>query len=345
MEEQNRIIGSQEEAGFNISWSAIIAGVVTFIAMLLTFSLIGSAIGFGTIEPTSAKPLDGVGTGLLLWTVVSFVISLGAAGFVAGLTSRRLGFIHGFLTWATGVIAFVAVLSFMTAGAFSAVGSTLSSVFSVAGQGAETVTSGSGELIASGFDNIIGQVEEVDTKELENQTTQILEDTDIPELQPNYINNQLKEASTEIQDAGKEIVLNPEEAEQILQNTVDSLEQRARTIAEAADRDAIANAVSENTDLTQEEAEEATDNIYQGLQNASAEAEVELEKASQRITEAQAEIDQTIEEARVQADELAAATSKASIWGFIALLLGMIVTSFAGFWASNLTTSMDEERV
>lgn len=345
MEEKNRIIRRQEEAGFNISWGAIIAGVVTFIAMLLTFSLIGSAIGFGTVEATSAKPLDGVGTGLLVWTLVSFVLSLGAAGFVAGLTARRLGFIHGFLTWATGVIAFVAVLSFMTVGAFSAVGSTLSSVFSVAGQGVETVTSGSGELIASGFDEIVGQVEEVDTNELQNQTTQILEDTDIPELQPNYINGQLKEASAEIQNAGKEIVLNPEDAEEILQNTLDSLEERAATIADAADREAIANAVNENTDLTQAEAEEATDNIYQGLQNASAEAEMELEMVSQRITKAQIEIDQTIEEARVQADELADATAKASIWGFVALLLGMIVTSFAGFWASNLTTTMDEEGV
>lgn len=313
--------------------------------MLLTFSLIGSAIGFGTVEITSAKPLDGVGTGLLVWTVISFVLSLGAAGFVSGLTSRRLGFIHGFLTWATGVIAFVAILSFMTVGAFSAVGSTLSSVFSVAGQGVETVASGSGELIASGFDEIVGQVNEVDTAELEDQTNQILKDTDIPELQPNYINGQLKEASAEIQNAGKEIVLNSEDAEKILQNTLDSLEERAATIGDAADRDAISNAVNENTDLTQTEAEEATDNIYQSLQTASAEAEAELQMASQRIDQAQVEIDQTIEEAKVEADEIADATAKASVWGFIALILGMIMTSFAGFWASNLTTEMDEEQV
>lgn len=345
MENQFRIDKRTAEAGFNISWSAILAGVVTFIATLLTLSLIGSAIGFGTVEPTSANPLDGVGTGVLIWTVVAFVLSLGAAGFIAGMTSRRLGFVHGFLTWATGVIALVAILSFMTVGAFSAVGSTLGSVFSVAGQGVETVASGSSDLIATGFNEIVGQVNQVDTQELEDQTTQILQDTDIPELQPNYINGQLQEASMEIADAGKEIVLNPEDAEQVLQRTVESLQERASTIADAADREAIANAVNENTDLTQAEAEEATDNIYQSFQNVSVEAEQELQMVSVRVDQAQAELEQTIEQARVQAEEASAAASKASIWGFVALVLGMLVTSFAGFWASNVATDLDEENV
>ena len=345
MKNKDRTFTHEAEAGFNISWGAILAGVVTFVAMLLTFSLVGSAIGFGIVEPTSATPLDGVGTGLLIWTVLSFVLSLGAAGFVSGLTSRRLGFIHGFLTWATSVIAFVAVLSFMTVGVFSTVGSTLGSVFSVAGQGVETVASGSSDLIATGFNQVVGEVNEVDTKELENQTTQILEDTDIAELQPNYINNQLNEASTEIANAGKEIVLNPENAEKIIQETIDSLEEKANTIANAADKEAIANAVNANTDLTQAEAEEAVENIYVSLQDVSAKAEQELQMVSQRIDQAQVEIDQMIEEARIEAEKAADATAKASMLGFVALVLGMIVTSFAGFWASNLTTEMNEERV
>ena len=61
------------EAGFNISWGAIIAGIVTFLALLVTFSLIGSAIGFGQVKVTSSNPLDGVGTGLLIWTVIAFL--------------------------------------------------------------------------------------------------------------------------------------------------------------------------------------------------------------------------------------------------------------------------------
>ena len=54
-------LGSDErEAGYNLSWGSIFAGVVTFIALFMTLSMIGSAIGFGMVEPTSNNPLDGV---------------------------------------------------------------------------------------------------------------------------------------------------------------------------------------------------------------------------------------------------------------------------------------------
>lgn len=199
---------------------------------------------------------------------------------------------------ATSVIALVAILTVMTIGAFSAVGSTLGSVLTVVGQGVETVASSSGKFIAQGFNEVVGQVEQIDTNELDTQTTQLLKDTDIPELQPNYLNAQLQEASTEIANAGREIVLNPEEADQILEETINSLQEKAETIANAADREAIANAVSKNTELTQAEAEEAAD-----------------------------------------------ATAKASTWGFVALVLGMVVTSITGFWGSNFVVDVDEAHI
>ena len=75
-----RYLTNPNEAGYNISWGAILAGVVTFLALLITFSLIGSAIGFGQVEATTNHPLDGIGTGLLIWTIVSFILSL-AVGY------------------------------------------------------------------------------------------------------------------------------------------------------------------------------------------------------------------------------------------------------------------------
>ncbi|MGB6178341.1 hypothetical protein [Carnobacterium sp.] len=333
------------EAGFNISWASVIAGVVTFLSLLITFSLVGSAIGFGQVEATSNNPLDGVGTGLLIWTVVAFVLSLCAAGFIAGVTSRRMGIIHGFLTWATSVIIFVLMLSYVTSGIFSVAGTALGSIFSVAGKSVETVASGAGDLISKSFDQVIGDVGEVDSKELEGQVEEILKDTDVPELQPNYINNQLKEAASDIADAGKEIALNPDNADQIIKKTTDSLQKRAETLTNAADKEAIANAVSENTDLTQAEADEATDNIYNGLQEASTQAQERLDEASNQIEKAQQELDKQIEEARIKADEAADATAKASMWGFVALLLGMILTSVAGLLGSNFVSNRNEERM
>lgn len=340
------IIGQDNaEAGFNISWASVIAGVVTFLALLITFSLVGSAIGFGQVEATSNNPLDGVGTGLLIWTVVAFVLSLCAAGFIAGVTSRRMGTIHGFLTWATSVIVFVLMLSYVTSGIFSVAGTALGNIFSVAGKSVETVASGAGDLISKSFDQVVGSVGEVDSKELEGQVKEILKDTDVPELQPNYINNQLKEASSEITEAGKEIALNPDNADQIIKQTTGSLQKRAEALTDAADKEAIAEAVSKNTDLTQAEADEATDNIYNGLQEASTQAQQKLDEASKQIEKAQQELDKQIEEARIKADEAADATAKASMWGFVALILGMILTSVAGLLGSNFVTDRNEERM
>ena len=298
-----RYLTNPNEAGYNISWGAILAGVVTFLALLITFSLIGSAIGFGQVEATTNHRLDGIGTGLLIWTIVSFILSL-------------------------------------------AVGSTLSSVFSIAGQGVETVASGAGNILSDSFDLILDEVSEVDTQEVTEQTNQILKDTEVDELQPEYINDQLKQATDEITAAGKEIALNPDDSEQIIDETVDSLQKRIETITEATnDKEAITNAITNNTDLTEQEAAEVTDNIYDGLQTASVEAEQKLNQASVQIEQMQADVEQTIEEARVKADEAADDTAKASMWGFVALLLAMLLTSFAGLAGSNFVVDKNEERI
>ena len=331
------------EAGFNISWGAVIAGVVTFFASLATLSLIGSAIGFGVVEPTSNDPFSGVGTGLLIWTVVMVVLSFMAAGFVAGMAARRVGMLHGFLTWATSVILLIVMLSYVATSALSAVGSLFGSAFSLVGEGASAAASGVETVISEGVDSITGTMEDVDTQELQTQVEDILADTDVPELQPEYLSNELDEARNEVTEAGKDLLTDPENSEEILSSLAESLQSRAEAIGNAADRDAIAEAVSSNTDLTEEEAREATDNIYNGLQSASESAQDLINQAADGIEEAQQQIDQAIEDARVAAEDAANATSKASIWAFIALVLGLILTTISGIWGSNFVGNRAEE--
>lgn len=331
------------EAGFNISWAAVLAGVVTFFATLAVLSLISSAIGFGGVEPTASNPFAGVGTGLLIWTVIMVVLAFLAGGFVAGMAARRVGMLHGFLTWATSIILLLVMLTSLATTAVSAVGSLFGSAFSLAGQGASAAASGLETVVTESVEGITGNLQDVDTQELQGQVNKILADTDVPELQPQYINGQLEEARNEITDAGKELLVNPENSEQVLSSLTESLQNRAETIGNAADRDAIAEAVSANTELSEAEAAEATDNIYNGLQSASQNAQQLLDQVSQGIQEAQETIDQTIQDARVAAEQAADATSRASIWAFIALILGMILTTIAGIWGSNFVGARAEE--
>lgn len=343
---RNYLGANEREAGYNLSWGAVIAGVVTFIALFLTFSLIGSAIGFGTVEPTSNNPLDGVGTGLMIWTIVTLILSFFGAGFVAGVTARRIGLIHGFLTWATSVIVMIFILSYLAIGAFSAVGSLFGNIFSAVGGGVETVASGTADAVSKAFDKVTSNMGDVNTQELQPNVNEVLQDTDIPELQPNYLKNQLSDATTDITEAGKELATNPDNADQAFDKLSKKLEDRAAKVGDSVDEEAISNAVAANTDLSEQEAQEATQNITEGLRTASEETQQQIETAKDNLDQAKQDVDKAVEDARQTAEDASNATAKASIWGFVAMILGMILTSIAGMLGANFVkASVKEERM
>ncbi|MCR1927219.1 hypothetical protein NSA39_04995 [Enterococcus gallinarum] len=331
---------NEREAGYNLSWGSIFAGVVTFIALFMTFSLIGSAIGFGMVEPTSNNPLDGVGTGLMIWTVVTLILSLFGAGFVSGVAARRVGLVHGFLTWATSMIVTIVMLSYLTIGAFSVVGSLLGNIASAVGSGVENVASGTADVASKAFDEITGNMGDIDTDQLQTDVRDVLKDTDVPELQPNYLQDQVSDATSDITDAGKKIATDPNKADEIIDDLSTKLQDRATKISDSVDEDAISNAVAKNTDLNQQE---ATQNIVNGLQKASDEAQQQIETAQQNLEQAKQDIDQAVKDARKKADEVSDATAKASIWGFVAMVLGLVLTSIGGMVGANLVKTADHE--
>ena len=334
---------NEREAGYNLSWGSIFAGVVTFIALFMTFSLIGSAIGFGMVEPTSNNPLDGVGTGLMIWTVVTLILSLFGAGFVSGVAARRVGLVHGFLTWATSMIVTIVMLSYVTIGAFSVVGSLLGNIASAVGSGVENVASGTADVASKAFDEITGNMGDINTDQLETDVRDVLKDTDVPELQPNYLQDQVSDATSDITDAGKKIATDPNKADEIIDDLSTKLKDRATKISDSVDEEAISNAVAKHTDLNQQEAQEATQNIVNGLQKASDEAQQQIETAQQNLEQAKQDIDQAVKDARKKADEISDATAKASIWGFIAMVLGLVLTSIGGMVGANLVKTADHE--
>ena len=107
----------------NVSWGAIFAGVVTFLAIVFLFSLLTAAFG-----------LDGSGTGAAIFSILGVLLGFFAAGGVAGAMAVRGGVIHGFLAWATSVLATVLLVVMLTLTTAGAVGGVLGSV--VGGLGA-----------------------------------------------------------------------------------------------------------------------------------------------------------------------------------------------------------------
>lgn len=88
-----------------ISWRAIFAGTVAAISLMMILNLIGLSIGLWSIQPTEeTNPLSGLGTGSIIWWVLSNLVVLFVGGFVAARVGVSFtspsGVIHGIMTWA-----------------------------------------------------------------------------------------------------------------------------------------------------------------------------------------------------------------------------------------------------
>lgn len=332
----------EERAGYNLSWGAIFAGVVTFLALFIVFSTIGSAAGLGSLNFTSANPFSGLGTGSIVWIVLTMLLSFFGGGFVSGLAARRVGLLHGFVTWAANLVVLVIfvtmILSSLLSLAGNAIGATANVAGNVLGTGADAATT----AVTEGFNSLKENVN-VDQEEMTQQTREILEGTGVEELQPEYIQNQLDEAGTDIQEAGQEIITNPESADQVANELSDQLSARVENVTQEVDEEAISESVAENTDLTGQEADEATQNIVQGLEQSGQAAQEALNSASQGLDQLQQELSSTVDQLAQGATQATNTGAGALVGLFIGQLLMAVVSSLGGMLGSNLVKDSPRE--
>lgn len=282
---------------------------------------------------------------MIIWTIVEMVLSFAFAGFVAGLAARRVGVLHGFLTWATSLVLVIILLTSGLMSAVSGISSLIGNSLSLLGDGASSVGAGIESLVSDGINSASDNLKEIDTKELETNVNDVLKDTEVKELQPGYIQNQMDEAKDEITKSGKDILLNPDDADTIISDLTDSLRKRVETITSSVDKEAISNAVSKNTDLTEAEAKKSVDNIYNEFQKASKEADKQLNAAADQVEKTKADLEKTVEDAKKTADKASDTISRISIWAFVGLAVAMVLTSFAGVKGSQFASDKNEEEM
>jgi Protein of unknown function (DUF2795) len=93
-----------------ISWGAVLAGAVVAVATTLLLSLLGAAIGAGSIHPldTSSSDVARHGTGAAIWQIINLAISMAFGGYVAarlsGTHSHLDGELHGVTMWGVAVL-------------------------------------------------------------------------------------------------------------------------------------------------------------------------------------------------------------------------------------------------
>lgn len=223
-----------------ISWGAVIAGVVLALIIQITMNLLGMAIGAATLSPED--PVNPVGptftTGAVIWIAATSLLSTFAGGYVAahlsGIPDETDSVLHGLLTWA--VATFI--------------------VFFMLTSGLNTVVTGISNLVTEGI-SLVG--------------------AGVADVAPNVAN------AIDLQDSLQESIREeagslPADTEGLNNNTtlilqLGNLAQAEADSPEAQEaQQALVNLLNDQTNLTEEEAQQTVqrwvDQIQQAAQNA-----------------------------------------------------------------------------
>jgi hypothetical protein len=109
-----------------ISWSSIVAGVITAFALFVLFGAIGFAAGLESA--TTPFKLGGATVGSIiagLFGVLSFVVGGFIAAWTAEVDEPDTAVLHGFLVWGLFVVLLVAMVSLGAGSALGAVAGAL----------------------------------------------------------------------------------------------------------------------------------------------------------------------------------------------------------------------------
>lgn len=87
-----------------VSWSAIFAGTVVAMALMVFFTVLGIALGASTVNPMQDDGGGGLGVGAAFYLIVTQMLSLVGGGYVAsrfaGVPRFTASAPHGASVWA-----------------------------------------------------------------------------------------------------------------------------------------------------------------------------------------------------------------------------------------------------
>jgi hypothetical protein len=110
------------------SWSSIFAGTFVFLAIEVTFGLLGAAIFASSVTPSSANPVaGGIHWGMGIWMVILSIIALyfggKTAGKLSGTTDSNRGMYQGLVVFGMAIFTsiLIAAMSLLSSSSTSAV--------------------------------------------------------------------------------------------------------------------------------------------------------------------------------------------------------------------------------
>ena len=313
-----------------ISWSAIFAGVLVAIVAQMLLTLLGLGIGLSTIDPvTEQNPTAGLGTGSAVWYIISSLLSLFVGGWIAGrlASSPRLfdGIIHGVLTWCLATLITIYFLTTTIGSLIGGAGRLVGSLVSTAGSAVASAAPGIGNAVQGQLKENGIDLQNVDLSNLTQEANKLLQQTGDPNLNPNTLERRADQAGQQAKASAGRAASDPQSADDIAGGLFRRLFKQGQATVNSVDREDAVNVVMKRTGKSRDESEQIVDNWINTYKQAAAKLEQ---------TKKEAEV-----KARQAADATASAASKAAIFGFFGLLIGVVA---AGYGAKIGTDSKDD---
>ena len=314
-----------------ISWSAVFAGVLVAIVTQMLLTLLGLGIGLGAIDTVEERnPMEGLGTGSAIWYIVSSLIALFLGGWVAGrlASAPRLfdGVIHGVLTWCLVTLLTVYFLTTTIGNLIGGAGRLVGGVVRTAGSAAASVGGpGLGNMVQDQLKANGVNIDDLDLGDLKKEANKILRQTGDPDLNPNALEKKADQAVNQASATANRAASNPQAADDMAEGLFGRLFKQGQSTINEVDRTDAVNVVMKRTGKSRAEAEKTVDNWISTYKQAA----VKFEE-----TKKEAEV-----KARQVADDAASGASKAAIYGFFGLLIGVVAS---GYGAKMGTDSKDD---
>ncbi|HXM27615.1 MAG TPA: TIGR04086 family membrane protein [Chthoniobacterales bacterium] len=300
-----------------ISWGAIIGGTIIALVTQITLSLLGIGIGASTIHVQSGQTGSSLGSGSAVWLVLTILISLFAGGYVAGrlagFPTKQEGMLHGLITFGLVTLLSLYFLTTALGAIIGGAGAALGSILNVAGQGIASAA----PKVADAAQQKLGE-QGIDLSNLQVQADELLRQTGKPQLQPENLQSQAKNAVN--QNTSQNTPANPTDQNAAsASDLINKLFSQGKDTLAAVDRDAAINVIVARTGKSREEAGQIVDKWQATYQEAKNKLEQAKEQAIQKSKEA--------------ADAAAKAATQAGLLGALAMVLGAVVAAVGGMSA------------
>lgn len=307
-----------------INWGAIIAGGLLALSVSLLLNLLGLGFGFSAVDPLhDDQPLKGIGTGSIIWLVLSNLISVFAgawvAGRFAGFVDNKDGGLHGIMTWALYTFVSLIFLTSAVSGIVSGLGNKI-----FGNSNSTKVVVNNDFNTTNQNDNTSIALDDVKSKAI-NYLTKAENLNLIPETISAETKAKIKNSNLDFEKMIKDLHLDEK-----VMNYVKGLEYNVDDngkITIKANNDLIPENdveikeyIAKNTQLSEQEIEDISKNLRSELNSVKVKAE---KYANEAVVKSK-------EYAQTATDALA----KFAIYSFFALLIGLIISYFAGAMAS-----------